>query len=274
MNLFQSIILGIVQGLSEFIPISSSAHLVIVPYLLGWNIPHDQSFVFDVLVQAATLVGVFSYFWNDVVKITRAILLGIWHRQPFADPQARLGWYLFLASIPAGLVGLAIKDTIEAAFHNTIATALFLLVTAILLIIAERIGKRNRPFDRITWKDAIIIGFFQAIALFPGVSRSGSTIAGAMTRDLERPAAARFSFLMSIPIMFAAGMVALIDLFKIPNVEHSLPIFLPGFIVAGVVGYLSIKWLLFFLSRYSLYYFAAYCVVISMITISTSMLIR
>lgn len=267
MTLFQTIILGIVQGITEFLPISSSGHLVIVPFLLGWEIPSSEAFIFDVLVQVATLVGVIAFFWKDLVNISWAMIKGIWFRTPFSEAESRLGWYIFLATLPAGWAGLVFKDNIEKVFGNPRSTGFELLVTAILLVLAERLGKRIRTLNNLNWKDALFIGAFQAFALLPGVSRSGSTISGAMARDLERPAAARFSFLLSVPIMFGAGLVAMIDLLKIPNLSTVLPVFIPGFIVAAIVGYFAIKWLLAFLSRYSLYYFALYCVILSLITI-------
>jgi undecaprenyl-diphosphatase len=129
------------------------------------------------------------------------------------------------------------------------------------------VGKRQRILENITWVDALIIGLYQILALFPGLSRSGATIAGGMTRNLERPAAARFSFLMAVPIMLAAGLGATLDLLKIPNLTSILPVFIPGFIAAAVVGYLAIGWLLSFLARYSLYYFAAYCAIVGLIVL-------
>jgi undecaprenyl-diphosphatase len=273
MNVFQSILLGIVQGLTEFIPVSSSGHLVIIPYLFGWEIPPDQAFVFDVLVQVATLVGVFAFFWRDVKAIILAMFAGVRHRQLFIDPMARLGWFVILATIPASLAGIFLKDTIEAFVDVPVYSALFLMFTAILLIIAERVGKRSRQLDSMSWKDALIIGLFQVLALFPGVSRSGATISGAMRQNFERPAGARFSFIMSIPIMFAAGFISFFDLLAFPNLPQLLPVFIPGFIAAGVVGYLVIGWLLHFLSRYSLYYFAAYCIALGILTIAVSLIV-
>ncbi len=194
MTIFQSILLGIVQGLTEFLPISSSGHLVIVPHLLGWQIPAGDAFVFDVLVQVATLLAVFTYFWKDIVAILKAFFTGILNRQPFADPLAREGWFIILATIPAGVIGLALKNSVEAAFTSLTATAIFLFVTAVLLLIAERAGKRIRNINNLGWKDAVWIGLFQALAIFPGVSRSGATITGGMTRDLGRSDSARVSF--------------------------------------------------------------------------------
>jgi undecaprenyl-diphosphatase len=268
MSLLQAILLGIIQGLTEFLPISSSAHLVLTPYLLGWEIPAQDAFVFDVLVQVATLVGVFAYFWKDLLAIAGAFLDGIRKRQPFEEPQARAGWFILLASLPAGVVGLAIKDLVEQAFASPAATAGFLLITAGLLVVAERAGKRQRSSEEMNWIDALVMGCAQALAVFPGISRSGATIAGGMLRDLKRPDAARFSFMMSIPIMLAAGLLGVKDLLEIPHFADLLPVYLPGFIAAAVTGYLAIRWLLGFLTRRPLYVFSIYCAALALISLA------
>jgi undecaprenyl-diphosphatase len=262
MTLMQAFILGIIQGLTEFLPISSSAHLVLTPYILGWNLDPDQAFVFNVLVQVGTLVAVIIFFWSDFIKIGLAMLNGLRQRVPFQDTSSRLGWLIILATIPAGVIGLILKDTVENAFNNSAITAIFLLVTAALLISAELLGRRTRQLDQLTWKDALWVGFFQAIAIFPGISRSGATITGGMYRNLERTTAARFSFLISLPIMLAAGGLALLDLASIPDLSTYIPIVLVGFFTSAVVGYLSIRWLLHILNRNTLYGFAAYCLVL------------
>jgi undecaprenyl-diphosphatase len=267
MSLLQSIILGIIQGLTEFLPISSSAHLVIVPFLLGWAIPEDQNFAFDVLVQMGTLVAVILYFRKDLLEIIAAVLRAIAKRRPFGDPKANLGWYIILATFPAGIFGLLLKSKVEAAFNSPVITALFLFVTAFLLFISEWIGKHSRSLAQMNWKDALWIGCAQAISIFPGVSRSGSTIAGGLSRNYERPAAARFSFLMSIPIMLAAGLLAAFDLADIPNLSAFLPILAAGFLAAAVIGYLSIRWLLSYLIHHSLRSFAFYCIGIAALTL-------
>lgn len=271
MSILQSIILGIVQGLTEFLPISSSGHLVIVPRLLGWEIDPEAAFVFDVLVQVATLLAVFAYFWNDLLAIAKSWIGNLLRGQPFADQEARLGWYLLLASVPPGAIGLVLKDLVESAFASLIATGLALWITAGLLILAERAGKRVRKMEDMTWTDALWIGFFEALAIFPGVSRSGATIAGGMTRDYERPAAARFSFLISIPIMLAAGLLAGTDLAAMPNVGSLLPTYLPGFVSAAVTGYLSIRWLLGYLTHRPLTIFAVYCSIAGTVAILLSL---
>ncbi len=274
MTIFQSILLGIVQGLTEFLPISSSGHLVIVPHLFGWQIPAGDAFVFDVLVQVATLLAVITFFWKDIIAILQAFISGILKRQPFADPLAREGWFIILATIPAGVIGLALKSSVEAAFTSLTATAIFLFFTAALLLVAERVGKRVRNVNNLSWKDAIWIGLFQAMAIFPGVSRSGATITGGMTRDLERPASARISFLMSIPIMLAAGLAASVDMMKVPDVSSQLLTFIPGFITAAIVGYLAIRWLLGYLTRHPLYVFSIYCALAGLLALGLSLLGR
>lgn len=264
MTIIQSIILGIVQGITEFLPVSSSGHLVVVPYLLGWQLNPIAEFVFDVLVQVATLAAVFTYFWKDIKAIGCAFVNGLIQRKPFADPLAREGWFIFLATIPAGIFGLGLRKPVEMAFNSVSVTAAFLFVTAGLLLVAERAGLRNRRLETLTWQDALWIGFFQVMAIFPGVSRSGATIVGGMTRNFQRSAAARFSFLMSIPIMLAAGCSALFEMLTAPSLAILFPTFIPGFITAAIVGYLAIRWLLRFLSERPLYVFAAYCALLGL----------
>jgi undecaprenyl-diphosphatase len=264
MTIIQSIILGIVQGITEFVPISSSGHLVLVPYLFGWDLPEQDMFVFNVLVQVGTILAVILYFHKDLAQIIFHFIQGLVQRKPLAAFEARLGWYILLATLPAGIVGLLIKPVVESAFNSPIITAIFLLLTALLLVLAERARTARKNLEELTAQDALFVGIFQILALFPGVSRSGSTIAGGMVRNLDRPAAARFSFLMSIPIMLAAGGLALVDLFQLPNFTALIMPFLVGFITSAAAGLLAIHWLLRFLAHHSLYYFAVYCTLLSL----------
>lgn len=259
MNILQAIILGIIQGLTEFLPISSSGHLVILPYLLGWNIPAEQIFPFDVLVQLGTLLAVIVYFRKDIIEIFKAMFADVKAKKPGSSSESRLGWFLILATIPAGAAGLFLKDLVEQAFGNPSATAFFLFGTALLLILAELLGKRDRDLTGLRWYDALWIGLFQVLSLFPGLSRSGSCMAGGMTRHLERRSAGRFAFLMAIPVMAAAGLLSVFDLLKIPNLGQFMPVMLVGFTIAGVVGYFSISWLMTFVQSHSLFIFAGYC---------------
>lgn len=267
MSILQFILLGILQGLTEFLPISSSGHLVLLPALLHWNIPEEKAFVFNILVQVATLLAVIVYFWKDLLEIIQAVIKGLQKSKPFEDDAARLGWLIVLATIPAGVAGLLIKDTVEEAFSSPSLVAVFLLVTAGFLVISEKLGKRQRNLKTIHWLDALIIGVGQAMAIFPGISRSGATITAGMLRNLNRQSAARFSFIMSIPIMLAAGLLALTDLFTIPNAAAWIPEFIPGFIASALTGYFSIKWLLKFLVSRTLYGFAIYCAALGLISL-------
>jgi undecaprenyl-diphosphatase len=274
MDLLQALLLGLIQGITEFLPISSSAHLVLVPWLLGWQFDPKAKFVFDVLVQNGTLVAVIVYFWKDLVYMARAVVAGVLQRKPFATQDARLGWFVALATLPAVVLGITLKDFFESVFASPLAVAALLLLTAALLAFSERYGKRLRDLTTLTWLDALVIGLMQAIAILPGVSRSGATMAGGLARGLDRPAAARFSFLMSVPVMLGAGLVAVNDLLEIPNfTDYLLPV-TAGFIAAALVGYLSIGWLLAFLRRRSFYGFAIYCVVMSIICLAVGLLAR
>jgi undecaprenyl-diphosphatase len=262
MTFIQSIILGIIQGITEFLPISSSAHLVLIPYLLNWSIPQEQLFPFDVLVQMGTLAAVIFYYREDLFIILKAMLNGLIKHTPFAEVEARTGWLTILATIPAGLVGLLAKPVIESTFSNPFATAIFLFVTALFLAASEFLGKRTREIDTLTWKDALWIGIFQALSVFPGISRSGSTITGGMTRNLKRRTAGQYAFLMAVPIMLAAGAMGVLDLRDVPNLRNFLPVMTSGFLVSAIVGYYSISWLIRYINNHSLLPFAGYCLLL------------
>lgn len=269
MDLFQAFILGLVQGATEYIPVSSSAHLVLVPWLLGWP---DASFAFEVLVQWGTLVGVFVYFWRDIWAIIQGVLQGLIRQKPAATFEARLGWLVVVATLPAVILGILFKDYFEAAFDAPALVGALLILTAALLVIAEWFGSRQRELEQLNWLDAFIIGLWQATAMLPGVSRSGATIGGAVLRQFNRAAAARFSFLMSIPALLGAGVVALSDLLEAGAFAAELPAISVGFVAAAISGYLCIRWLLHYLQRHSLYVFAAYCVAASLLTIVVALL--
>ncbi len=264
MDLLQAFILGIVQGATEYIPVSSSAHLVLVPWFLGWE---DPSFEFEVLIQLGTLLGVFIFFWEDIWTIAKAVLTGLAQRKPFETFESKLGWFVVLATIPAAVFGLAFKDVFEQAYASPQLAGAFLILTAILLVVAERFGARTRELEKITWLDALIIGFWQVAAILPGISRSGSTISGAVLRNFTRPAAARFSFLISIPALLGAGVVATVDLLESGTLATQLPAISVGFLSAAVSGYICIRWLLHYLQRNSLYVFATYCLIVSIASI-------
>jgi undecaprenyl-diphosphatase len=256
MPLLHALILGLVQGITEYIPVSSSAHLVLVPWLLGWP---DPPFTFEVLVQWGTLVAVFIYFWPDIWDIVNGMLAGLGRRQPLGTASARMGWYIILGTIPAVVFGLLLKDFFEATFGEPVFVAALLLGTAAILTAAERLGRQLRDMREMGGLDALIVGLWQVTALFPGISRSGATIGGGMLRNLDRTTAARFSFLLSIPALLGGGVVAIRDLLAAGPLGADLPALMVGFIAAAISGYLCIRWLLGYLQHRSLAVFAIYC---------------
>ena len=183
MSILQALVLGIVQGATEFIPVSSSGHLVLVPWLLGWP---DSPFTFEVLVQWGTLLGVFIYFWRDLWSIGVGTVAALVRGRPLETAPARLGWYIVLGTIPAVIFGFLLKDTFERVFAQPVHTAALLLGTAAILLAAEYWGRRSRDLENLGWLDALIIGLWQVTALLPGISRSGATIGGAMLRGFNR----------------------------------------------------------------------------------------
>jgi undecaprenyl-diphosphatase len=277
MTLLESLLLGIIQGLTEFIPVSSTAHLLIGQQLLG--IPTDETtFSFLVIVQWGTLVSLFIFYWQDLLKIATETLRFLPSlRQPRSTwtltPDAALGLYIVLATIPALLIGYLLKDAVEALFRMPMlqaATRLF--AAAILLSLAERFSQKNRKLTQMTWLDALVIGLFQVLAVFPGSSRSGATISGGMFRGFDRPAAARFAFLMSVPVMLAAGAYEMLDVLKMSDLGDFLPLLAVGFVSAAISGWFAVRWLIAFLSRGSLYVFSAYCATIGTLVLAVHFL--
>ena len=257
MNIFHAFILGLLQGLTEFIPVSSTAHLLIGQKLLG--IPaNDAMFSFLILVQLGTILSLIVYFWKDLLKLVKAFFA-----KPLSTQENKLGWFIIVATLPALVFGYLLKSAVEALFKTPLLeAAIRLLITAVVLALAEWLGKRNRSLEKMTWLDALFVGFAQVIAIFPGASRSGTTIGAGMARGLDRPSAARFAFLMSVPVMLAAGGYQSLDLLKMSGLGSFLPLLAVGFVSAAIVGWLAVRWLLGYLNKHSLYIFAAYCAVI------------
>lgn len=270
-DIFRAIVLGIVQGLTEFLPVSSSAHLIIVPWAAGWE---PFGLAFDVATHLGTLAAVLIYFRQDLLYIARGTLRGLptmRRRRMPEDHAARLGVYIVLGSIPAAVTGLLIESRIDEYFHTEPLSraaltmlSVMLIAVGLLLGVADRYGRRRagRGFESIGLRDALVIGAAQATALFPGVSRSGSTIIAGLFSGLSRPVAARFSFILGIPIVFGAGMREMVALARegIPAEERM--VFAVGIVTAGIVGYLAIAGLLRFLQRSSTDVFVVYRVVI------------
>ena len=260
MTIFHAFLLGIVQGLTEFIPVSSTAHLLIGQQLFG--IPADDAmFSFLVIVQLGTLISLFAFYWKDLISIAKSTL--DFRR---STSERNLGLYIIGATIPALLAGYFLKDAVEALFRQPMLQASIRLFTAaVLLTLAEWLTKKNRTLDAMTWLDALFIGVMQIIAVFPGASRSGTTISGGMFRGFERASAARFAFLMSVPVMLAAGGYEMLDVIRMPNLGEFLPLLVVGFVTAAIVGWFAIRWLIDYLSKRSLYVFAIYCAVVGLL---------
>ena len=259
MTIWQAFLLGIIQGLTEFIPVSSTAHLLIAQKLFG--LPSDEAmFSFLVIVQLGTLLSLIVYYWKDLWEIAKATL-----NFRVTTHERNLGFYIIIATIPALLAGYFLKDLVKTMFETPLfEAAVRLLTAALLLALAEWLGRRMKRLKAMNWRDALVIGLFQIIAVFPGASRSGVTISGGMLRGLDRPAAARFAFLMSVPVMLAAGGYQMLDVIKMPGLGQFLPLLAIGFIAAAIVGWFAIRWLITYLSKRKLYVFAAYCALVGL----------
>lgn len=277
MTPIQAMILGVVQGLTEFVPISSSAHLIIIPWLFHWN---DPSLAFDIALHLGTLVALLWFFAADWVRLLRAGISSIAERKIGNDPYRKLAWLLIIGCIPGGIAGVLGESKIEELFHkpntpNTaqaiIAMAVVIILLGIALFLAERIAQHRKGLDRVSLKNAVSIGLAQALAIFPGVSRSGSTITAGLASGLRREDAARFSFLLAAPMIAGAGLMSVFDVYtglKTGAMAQSeLILFAIGFVAAAVSGYLSVKFLLRFLQKNSTDIFVYYRCVLAVLII-------
>lgn len=260
MELVRALILGVVQGATEFVPVSSSAHLVLVPWLLGWE---DPGLLFDTMVHWGTLLGAVAYFWSDIVTLVRAWLQSLAQRR-MATPQARLAWLIIVGTVPGALMGFLWEDFFEELFKAPAAVAALLLVTGVILVAAERVGPRTKGLEGLTLLGALFIGLAQGIAIAPGISRSGATIGAGLLLGLRRAVAARYSFLLSLPIILGAGLTQLGKAFPGEGAGSELAFMGAGFLAAAVSGYLCIRFLLAFLQHHRLYVFAGYCWVLGL----------
>lgn len=265
MTFLQAFVLGVIQGATEFLPISSSGHLVLVPWLAGWRLDPRAALVFDVLVHWGTLLAVVIYFWPDLVTMASAWFDGLKQRRPFEDPAARLAWLVLVGSVPAAIAGITLEDLVSETITTPSAVSALLLVTAALLALSEVLGRRVRELSDMSLPHSLWIGIAQALALFPGISRSGATIATGMFTGLKRDQAARFSFLMAIPVIFGAGIIALVKLLSTPGATQQIGPVAVGFLAALVVGYLAIRGLLAFLARWRMTVFVIYCALVGSI---------
>jgi undecaprenyl-diphosphatase len=267
-TLVQALIMGIVQGLTEFLPVSSSGHLIIVPFLLGWTDPFITSLAFSVMLHIGTLVALLVYFRADWFRLVPAGFATIRDRSFRADPDRRLAWLLIAATIPAAIAGFLFSDAIERYFRDIGSVVLMLVLGAIVLWLADRWGARNKGVQDVTFPLAFGLGVAQALALVPGISRSGISISAARIAGLDREAAARFSFLMATPITAGA---ALFEVRKLATGEAGVTVsvgpLVVGMAAAFVSGMLAIGFLLRYLRTRSLNIFVAYRLILAAVVV-------
>ncbi len=270
MDIVAAAIMGIIQGLTEFLPISSSAHLILVPWFLRWA---PEGIAFDVALHLGTAISVLVFFWNDWVQLAREAIIGIFTGAPLSNHYRRLAWYLVVGSIPAAVVGIVLEETVESKLRSPLITVFTLSILAIVLFFAERKSKQNRTLEKFTWGDSLWIGMSQAIALIPGVSRSGITITTAMFRNSDRTSAARFSFLLSTPVIVGAALLQGWKLFKtvrhpVANgVEMHWTILIVGVVAAALTGFLCIKFFLRYLQTKSFTPFVVYRILLAAVVL-------
>jgi len=257
-SILEAIVLGIVQGLTEFLPISSTGHLRIVPAFLGWE---DPGAAFTAVTQLGTMAAVLLYFREDLWRITRSFLRSLKKRET-RDQDARLGWYIVLGTIPIGIFGLVFKDEIESGARDLYVIGTALIVLGLVLLAAEKVGTRERDMDSITPRDGLVVGLAQAMALVPGVSRSGATITAGLFLGLDRAAAARFSFLLSVPAVVLSGLFEMRNFVGEGGDDTGAGALIVATFLAFVVGYASIAFLLRFLVDHSTSVFVGYRVVL------------
>jgi undecaprenyl-diphosphatase len=260
-NWFEAAFLGLIQGLTEFLPISSSAHLRIVGELMPGA--SDPGAAFTAITQLGTETAVLVYFWRDIVRIIKAWFGSLTGKVARNDPDARMGWLVIIGSIPIGVLGLLFEDQIEGAFRSLWIVATTLIVFGIILAIADAVGRQVRTLDNLSYKHGILYGFAQALALVPGVSRSGGTITAGLLMGYTREAAARYSFLLAIPAVFASGLYQLAKSFGEPG-PYGLGETALATVVAFVVGFVIIGWFLKYVSTRSYSLFVWYRILLGL----------
>jgi undecaprenyl-diphosphatase len=254
-NLVDASLLGVVEGLTEFIPVSSTAHLTIVERLLGLQVDAKGVTAFTAVIQVGAILAAVIFFRHDILRLLRAFFTGLVRQSARSDPDWRMAWFVIIGSIPIGIVGLALRNVIEGPFRNLWVVAIGLLVWSPVMVYAEWRGRQSRGEAEMRFADAVTIGVVQCAALVPGVSRSGATISAGLLRDLDRVSATRISFLLSIPALTAAGLL------ELPSSLHDGPGGLPtlvGTAIAFFVAYASIAWLLRFVAHHPISWFVPY----------------
>ncbi len=261
MDIIQIIVLALVQGLTEFRPISSSAHLILVPILTGWD---DQGLAFDVAVHVGTLTAVVLYFRKEISKMFFAWIASLKGKH---SEDSKLAWGVLIGTVPVGIAGLLFKDVISEHLRTPLVIAATTIIFGLLLWYADWSGKRQRDEHSLSWKDIIVIGCAQAVALIPGTSRSGITITAGLMLGLTAPAAARFSFLLSIPVILLAGGVETLDYLKVASIDDVNDLII-GVLISAVSAYLCIHYFLILLERIGMTPFVIYRLLLGLVLLS------
>ncbi|MCB1056225.1 MAG: undecaprenyl-diphosphate phosphatase [Acidobacteria bacterium] len=262
MSLLQIVVLALVQGVTEFLPISSSAHLILVPHVFGWA---DQGLHFDVAVNTGTLVAVILYFRAELVRVTRAGLGSITRPPRTWSAEARLGWIVALATIPVAVCGLLFYDAISTTLRSPVVIAVDSILFGLLLLWADRVGARRRDVGEVRWSDGVVVGLAQALALLPGTSRSGVTMTAGLATGLDRPASAHLSMLLAVPVGLLAAAKDLWEVAQAPPPGSELAAMALAAVLAAVSAYLVIGWLLRWLERQTYTLFVVYRVLLGVL---------
>jgi len=262
-TIFQAVIMGLVQGLGEFLPISSTAHLILVPWFFGWNAAVFQELSFDVALHMGTLLALLIFFWHDWVRLIAAACKALWNGT--VTTESRLFWYLVVATIPGGFFGILFEKAADTYLRNELLIATMLILMGIVLYWADQQGRKRLDVEKVTLGSSLLIGFSQALAIIPGVSRSGITMTAGLVSGLTREAAARFSFLLSAPIILGAGLVEVPHLLKTPGVVNLT--FGISVIMSFIAGMASIAFLLRYLQKKSFVPFVWYRLLLGVIVI-------
>jgi undecaprenyl-diphosphatase len=264
MSLLEAVVLGVVQGFTEFLPVSSTAHLRIAPALLGWD---DPGAAYSAVIQLGTVLAVILYFWRDIARIAAAVVRGLAQRDPLGSVDSRLGWLVAVGTLPIGIAGLAFQDAIETSLRSLYVISGSLIALAILLFLSERLAAHRRSMPEMTVKDGLVIGLWQALALVPGSSRSGTTLTGGLFLGLRREDAARFSFLLSIPATSLAGAFQLGHLLEAAERPSNL-VLAVGTLVSFVSGMAAIAGLLRFLRTRTTLVFVVYRIALGVLLLA------
>ena len=265
MSWLQVVVLSVLQGLTEFLPVSSSAHLAIASRVFFAD---DAGASFTAVTQLGTEVAVLVYFARDIARIVKALFTGVFNTDA-RNADYRLGWYVIIGTIPIGLLGLLFKDEIRTGARNLWLIASALVVFSAVIAAAEYFGRQTRDVEQLTWRDSVTVGLAQCLALVPGVSRSGATISAGLFLGQNRELAARFGFLLAIPAVFASGLFSLPDAFHPvgDGMSASGPQLLVATLIAFVVGFAAVSWFLRFLVQHSMYWFVGYRVVLGTVVL-------